>query len=63
MAYIIVDIETGEYAHSKIARYIPINEHVEIPFEFRTKEEAMNVLDKMTFPEWQFYEIVEAQEI
>lgn len=60
MKYIIVDIETGEYAHSKIARYIPINEYVEIPFEFRTKEEAMDVLDKMTFPEWQFYEIVEA---
>lgn len=60
MAYIIVDIETGEYAHARIARYIPTNEHVKIPFEFRTKEEAMNVLDKVTFPEWQFYEIVEA---
>lgn len=63
MKYIIVDIETGEYAHSKIARYIPFDEHVEIPFEFNTKEEAMDVLDKMPFPEWQFYEIVEAQEI
>lgn len=59
MRYIIVDIETGEYAHAKIARYLPINENIKIPFEFNSKEDAMYVLDKVPFPEWQFYEIVE----
>jgi hypothetical protein len=59
MRYVIVDIETGEYAHAKIARYLPMNEHIEIPFAFKSKEDAMDVLDKMPFPEWQFYEIVE----
>ena len=60
MAYIIVDIETGEYAHARITRYLPMNEHIKVPFKFHTKEEAMYVLDKLPFPEWQFYEIVEA---
>lgn len=59
MGYVIVDIETGEYAHAKISRYLPIDEHIEIPYVFRTKQEALDVLDKMPFPEWTFYEIVE----
>lgn len=59
MKYIIVDIETGEYAHARIGRYLPMDEHIKIPFEFASKEDAMHVLDMMPFPEWQFYEIVE----
>lgn len=59
MRYVIVDIETSEYAHARIARYLPIDENIKIPFAFKSKEDAMHVLDKLPFPEWQFYEIVE----
>lgn len=59
MKYIIVDIETGEYAHARISHYLPIDENIKIPFEFASKEDAMYILDMMPFPEWQFYEIVE----
>lgn len=59
MRYIIVDIDTGEYAHAKIARYLPIDEHIKIPLAFESKEDAMDILDKLPSPEWQFYEIVE----
>lgn len=59
MRYVIVDIETGEYAHTRVARYLPIDENIKISFAFESKEDAMYVLDKLPFPEWQFYEIVE----
>lgn len=60
MQYIIVDADTGEYAHARIVRYLPMDEHIEVPFAFKSKEDAMYILDKLPFPEWQFYEIVEA---
>ena len=74
MAYIIVDKETGEFAHAKIVRYIIINEvpkdspylfvnswgrtDIKFPYSFSTRKEAWDVWGLMTYPERMDFDVI-----
>lgn len=58
MAYIIVDIDTGDYAHHEISRLLPIGER-NIPFRFYSYQEAMEVFEKIPIPHDEDYMIIE----
>lgn len=74
MAYIIVDKETGEFAHAKIVRYIIINEvpedspylfvnpwgrmDIKFPYSFSTREEAWDAWGLMTYPERMNFDVI-----
>lgn len=58
MAYIIVDIDTGDYAHHEISRLSPIEER-NIPFRFYSYQEAMGVFEKIPIPHDEDYIIIE----
>ena len=59
MAYIICNIETGAIAHVEIARYMSIEDAKQIPYQFASKQDAFDCLDKVSYPENRDYEIVE----
>lgn len=58
MAYIIVDIDTGDYAHHEISRLLPIGER-NIPFRFYSYQEAAEVFEKIPIPHDEDYIIIE----
>ncbi len=58
MAYIIVDVDTGDYAHHEVSRLLPLGER-NIPFRFYSRQEAMEVFEKIPIPYDEDYIIVE----
>lgn len=58
MKYIIINKETGEFAHAQIARYMKREDAASIPYDFDNYEDAMNCLNKI-IDYWYDYEVVE----